>query len=88
MTADRGKYEWDRGNLELSPEVWASIFGGGDDLPLDPRTPTPLIWLRRIFCAVMGHAWGYYRYPDGDDMLCGPHERRYCRRCHADEAAA
>ena len=43
-------------------------------------------WLHRLVCAVLGHSWGYYWYPHGDDWFSNPHERRYCSGCHTDEA--
>jgi len=42
-------------------------------------------WLHRTLCRIFGHSWGYYRYPHGDGWFGGPHERRYCTGCYADE---
>lgn len=43
-------------------------------------------WLHRALCRVLGHDWSYYFYPEGDDWFSGPHPRRVCRNCNADEA--
>lgn len=41
---------------------------------------------RRFVCIISGHEWDAYHYPRSDGWFTGPHWRRECARCGADEA--